>query len=239
MLSANQGFRITAAVGLLVLALGILVSFYYPPLPGAADAGFSLSIIALEFTTSLASSTALFNGNSTLIYTYQTGHLLDMFYLAAYGAFLGLANLSAWYCQRRALSLIGIIAAGIAASADFAENLQLMQLTQGLLGNGSAPDFWLLRLFVTTKFLMITVSLLCLLPLMWHRGRLGKAFCLSTLLLVPSTLLTLLGYFAFSSAMCGLIMVAWLCLLIWMVRQRNSATSTATPNKPLTKQPAL
>ena len=183
--------------------------------------GFSLSIIALEFTPSLSEASALFNGDNTLIHTYQFGHTLDMAYLVAYGLFLAFANLSGWYLQRRALSLIGIIAAGIASSADFAENLQLMQLTQALLGSGSAPDFWLLRLFVSTKFLMICVSMLCLLPMMWQQAWLGKTFCLATLLLAPSTILTLTGQFQFSNAMSGLILLAWICLLLWMIKVRN------------------
>lgn len=229
----------TAAVGLIAMALGILITFYYPPLPGTVDAGFSLSIIALEFTPSLSEASALFNGDNTLIHTYQTGHSLDMAYLITYGLFLAFANLSAWYLQRRALSLIGIIAAGIASSADFAENLQLMQLTQALLGSGSAPDFWLLRLFVSTKFLMICVSMLCLLPMMWQRAWLGKTFCLATLLLAPSTLLTLTGNFQFSNAMSGFILLAWICLLVWMIKVRNGIPESEAHSKPLAKQHAV
>ena len=239
MLTANKGFRITAIVGLAALILGILVSIYYPPLPGAADAGFSFSILALEFTPSLSAATALFRGDSALIFTYQTGHTLDMIYLLAYGAFLAMANLSAWYLQRRAISLIGIIAAGIASSADFAENLHLMQLTEALLGSGSAPDFWLLRLFVSTKFLMINVSLLCLLPMMWQRGWYGKVFSLSTLLLAPATIMTLTGHFQFSNATAGLILVAWTTLLVWLIKIRHGVPAVEVPSKALENQHAV
>ncbi len=222
-----------------MVVLGILVTFYYPPLPGAMVEGFSLSIIALEFAPSLSTASALFNGDTSLIHTYQTGHQLDMAYLLSYGAFLALANLTAWHLQQRGLSLIGVIAAGIASSADFAENLQLMQLTQALLGSGSAPDFWLLRMFVSTKFLMITVSLLCLLPIMWQRQWLGKIFCAATLLAAPATLLTLSGYYHFSGAMGGLIMVAWICLLIWVIKARNGVKLSVDSPKNLTKQHAV
>ncbi|TNC88335.1 MAG: hypothetical protein CSH49_11975 [Alcanivorax sp.] len=224
---ATNGFRLTGATGLAVILLGIVISFFYPSLPGQLPEGFSLSIIALEFSSTLANASSLFEGNLALVHRYQTGHSIDMLYLITYGAFLGFANLSGWYTQRRALSLIGIISAGIAASADFAENLQLMQLTQALLGNGSAPDFWLLRLFVSTKFLMISVSLLCLVPLLWNRGWLGRIFCTSTLLLAPCTLLTLLGNFEFSSPMTGLIMLAWICLLLWALKVRNGLPNTS------------
>jgi len=223
---ATNGFRITGAAGLATVLIGIVISFFYPPLPGALPEGFSLSVIALEFTSSLSSASALFQGDLAMIHRYQTGHSIDMMYLVAYGAFLGFANLSGWYVRRRALSLIGIIAAGIASSADFAENLHLMQLTQALQGSGSAPDFWLLRLFVSTKFLMISVSLLCLVPLLWNRGWLGRGFCASSILIAPCTLLTLSGFFQFSNAMAGSILVAWVCLLVWVLKVRNGLPDT-------------
>lgn len=223
---ATNGFRLTGVSGLATALIGIVISFFYPPLPGELPEGFSLSVIALEFTSSLSNARALFEGELAMIHRYQTGHNIDMIYLVAYGAFLGFANLSGWYAQRRALSLIGIIAAGIASSADFAENLHLMQLSQTLLGSGSAPDFWLLRLFVSTKFLMISVSLLCLVPLLWNRGWLGRIFCASSALIAPCTLLTLTGFFQFSSPMTGLILVAWVSLLLWVLKVRNGLTDT-------------
>lgn len=201
--------------------------------------GFYMSVLALEFSTTLSAAASLFNGDEALIHTYETAHTLDMLYLVAYGAFLGMANLGAWYLQRRALNLIGIIAAGVAASADFAENLQLMQLTQALLGSGSPPDFWLLRLFVSTKFLMVCVSLLCLLPMMWPQGWLGKSFSVATLLLAPSTLLTLLGYYHFSIPMIAFIMVAWISLQVWMVKMRNRGDVTEMQDKGLAKTHAI
>jgi len=221
MFSATKGFRFTGAAGLIVILLGILLSFFYPAGAGNIPPEFSASIIALEFSSSFSDASLLFDDDTALIQRFHTGHQLDMLFLMAYSAFLAFANLGGWYAQRRTLSLIGIIAAGIAASADCAENLQLMQITDALLGSASAPDFWLMRLYVSTKFLMISISMLCLIPLLWNQGFLGKTFCAATLLLAPATLMTLSGYFLFSSAMTLMTAVAWLCLLLWALKVRN------------------
>lgn len=215
----------------MVILLAVIMSYFYPAHAGAMKAGFSHPIIALEFASSFSDANLLFADDTALIQRFQIGHQLDMLFLVAYGAFLACANLGAWYCKKGGLSLIGIIAAGVAASSDCAENLQLMQLTEALLGQGGAPDFWLLRLFVSTKFLMISISMLCLVPLMWNRGWLGGIFASATVLLAPATLLTLSGYFIFSSAMTSLTVLAWICLLLWALKMRNglpSVKNTAT-----------
>lgn len=231
MISATKGFRITAAAGFTVILLAIILSFFYPANVDNTPQGFSAPIIALEFSTSLSDASQLFADDTRLINRFHTGHQLDMLFLVSYGAFLAFANLSSWYTQRRAISLIGIIAAGIAASADVAENLQLMQLTGALLGTGSAPDFWLLRLFTSTKFLMICASMLCLIPLLWERGLLGRLYTACTLLLTPATLLTLTGYYEFSSAMALLTVIAWVCILIWVLKVRNGVDSIPSTDK--------
>lgn len=211
-------FRAATAAGLLVLTIGVALLFIYPHQLEALPPGYFTPILAIEFVTSLPDAQALFANDAALVARTQTGHWVDMVFLCAHGAFLALANLGFWKRQRRPLSLVGAFAAMIAASADLAENQYLLQLGEALLGQSAPPDFWLLRLYVTTKFLGICVAMLCLSLPLWQRGRVGKAFALVTFVLAPVSLGGVSGVPALTEAMAGLIALGWVLLLVWLVR---------------------
>src|SRR3990167_8547921 len=181
-------FRAATGVGLLVLTVGVALLFIYPHHLDSLPPGFVTPILAIEFVTSLPDAQALFANNAGLVAQVQTGHWIDMGFLCTYGSFLVLVNLGFWRRQRRALNLLGAFAALIAASADLAENLNLLQLGEALLGLSAPPDFWLLRLYVDTKFLGICVALLCLALPLWQLDRIGKTFALVSFLLAPVSL---------------------------------------------------
>lgn len=211
-------FRAAAAAGLLVAAIGIVLVIVYPQRLETLPPGYYTPILAIEFVTSLPEAQTLFANNATLVARTQTGHWVDMAFLFAHGAFLALANLGFWKRQRRPLNLVGVFAAMIAASADLAENQYLLQLGEALQGLSAPPDFWLLRLYVTTKFLGICVAMLCLSLPLWQQGRVGKAFALVTLVLVPVSLGGVSGLPALTEAMAGLIALGWVLLLVWLLR---------------------
>jgi len=213
----QREFRISACCGIAVVVLAWISTYYYVPLPGALATGFDSPILALEFAPTFSYAAALFADNQQLVLRYQWGHWLDMAFLVSYGLFLIMANLGAWRLQRQQLSLIGMIAAGVAMSADVAENLQLMQLTQALQGSAGAPDFWLLRLFASTKFLLICVALLCLIPLLKNQAWRGRLFAATSLSAAPLTVATLSGQFQFSAPMMVCIGLAWACLLLAVI----------------------
>ncbi len=209
---------------MIVLVLGM--NAFYPVTLPTLPAGYFTPILAIEFVASLAHAQALFAGDTALLARTQTGHWIDMGFLLAYGSFLALANLGCWQWQRRRVSLAGAGFAVLAALADCAENLQLLQLGNALQGTSAPPDFSLLRLCVDTKFAGIALSMLCLVPLLWPHGWAGKGFASVSALLAPVTLaaLTLVGTPATNplvEVMAGLIVPGWILLLVWLVRIRK------------------
>jgi hypothetical protein len=219
--SATKGFRYASAAGFVVILISVVISFFYQPSVPNLPPEFDTPILALEFASSLSDASHLFGDDAKLIRKFQVGHQLDMVFLIAYGAFLWFANLAAWRVQRKTLSLIGMICAIIAASADAAENTQLMQLTDTLLGTSSAPDFWLLRLFASTKFLFISASMLCLIPMLWQQGFIGRLYSGASLLLPAATVLTVSGQFQFATPMIIITVLAWSCLLVCLLQSRH------------------
>ncbi len=153
-----------------------------------------------------------------LIRNYDIGHRLDLAFALVYSAFLLFAHMGAWKNERNNLNLIGMICAAVACTADWAENWQLLQLTDALLGLGAAPDFWLLRLFASTKFLFIAISMLCLCPYLWSKGFLAKSYCMTTFALTLATCCTLIGLFRFSGLIVLLTSFAWIALLGFVLR---------------------
>ncbi|HVK99563.1 MAG TPA: hypothetical protein VM553_07125 [Dongiaceae bacterium] len=218
-------FRAATAAGVLVLIVGVALLFIYPPYLETLPPGFSTPILALEFVTSLVDAQALVGNDPEVVAQMQTGHWVDMGFLCVYGALLALTNLGFWKRLRRPLSLVGVFAALIASSADLAENINLLQLGEALQGLSAPPDFWLLRLYVATKFLGISAALLCLALPLWQQGRIGKAFALVSFLLVPMTVVGLSGPPVLAEAMGSLIALDWILLLVWLLR-RGKNTDT-------------
>jgi hypothetical protein len=140
-----------------------------------------------------------------------------MLFLVAYGAMLFFANHGAWLWHKRRIYLVGAALALIAGLADFGENLLLMQLNDALRVGGDAPDFSQLRVLVSGKFIAITLATVCLLPALWPRGILGKCYAAAAVVTVPTTVLTIAGWFDFASAMMLATAVAWLSLWVFML----------------------
>lgn len=216
-----KGFRYAGNAGILLLLFIVVLSFYYLPELKQIPSGFHIPILALEFSTSLPEATQLFNHDRALIETYHVGHKLNMLVLLLYATLLICSHIGANHVRRNAIALFGIITALLGASADYAENKLLMQLTEALLDRGAAPDFWLLRLFVSIKFTCLTLSMICLMPFLWRQGRIGKLFCLATLPLPFFTLLTLIGYYSFSTALAANFFFSWLVLCAWLLSIRK------------------
>lgn len=221
--SALKGFRCAGVAGVLIILSSFLVSHYYPmeAATSHSDLRAPIPIIALEFSASLPQAASLLGEDSQLIRTFDIGHHLDLVFALIYAAFLGFANVGAWHSERRSTNVFGMISAAFACTADWAENWLLLQLTDALLGVGAAPDFWLLRLFASTKFLCISISMLCLCPYLWNKGALARAYCLAAFALPLATFLTVLGMMSFSNLMVLLTSVAWLLLLIIVLRARR------------------
>ena len=222
-------FRMAGIAGALVGALALVMSFFYPLSLPNLPVGFSSPILALEFAGSLTEVRTQFGDDSELIRRFHIGHYLDMAFLCAYGAFLSLANIGAWQQRGRFISIIGAIAAVIASLADFAENILLMQLTSALLSVAAAPNFVLLKFFVSFKFLAIAFSMACLVPALWPQAHVeirvgekvgkiaGKVFGVATVLAFITTLLTVVGYYGASTTMVMATAVAWLALWVYLL----------------------
>jgi hypothetical protein len=215
--SAITSLRFAAAAGALVIVLSIVMSFFYVPSLDGTPAHFNSPILALEFSNSLADAQALFDGREDIVRKFHIGHYLDMAFLLAYSAFLCFANIGAWQRKKCSISLLGSGCAIVAGCADLAENLQLMQLGHALLEGSAAPDFHVLRLFVTVKFSAICLAMLCLVPALWREHTIGKVFTVATVGLASATVLTLAGRHSASSAMMLLTIIAWGALWIWLL----------------------
>ncbi|MGB3622878.1 hypothetical protein FT643_02565 [Ketobacter sp. MCCC 1A13808] len=211
-------FRYSGAAGILIILLSIVIALFYRFDVANPSTEFRIPVLALEFAGSLSQASTLLGTDPAMIRNYDIGHHLDLVFALVYSAFLLFANMGAWSSERNALNLVGIICAAVACSADWAENWQLLQLTDALLGVGAAPDFWLLRLFASTKFLFISISMLCLCPYLWSKGALAKAYCVASCVLPAVTLCTLLGLFRLSGIMILLTSIAWLALFILVIR---------------------
>ena len=246
MVNETSIFRMAGIAGALVVALALVMSFFYPQSLPNLPAGFSSPILALEFAGSLTEVRTLFGDDSELIRRFHIGHYLDMAFLCAYGAFLSLANIGAWQQRGRFISIIGAIAAVIASLADFAENILLMQLTSALLSVAAAPNFVLLKFFVSFKFLAIAFSMACLVPALWPQAivektaektarktvgitlgekvgnTVGTIYGVATVLAFIATLLTVIGYYGVSTAMSIATVVAWLALWVYLLLSKGS-----------------
>ncbi len=217
-MAAGKSFRNAVIAGGFVILLGVIMTFFYVSSVEGIPQGFQSPILALEFISSQSAAETFFNGNTDLIGKFHIGHYLDMAFLLAYGLLLGFANLGAWQLRDRSLNLMGILAAISAGTADLLENLLLIQLTGTLLYQEPAPNFILLRFFVSIKFVAIAISMLCLVPLLWQQRALGKIYGIATALVVVSTALTLSGYYPASTAMMLVTAIAWLALCLWLFK---------------------
>lgn len=222
---AIKSYRLAAVAGALVIVLSIAMSFFYAPSLDSTPAPFSSPILALEFSNSLAEAQALFAGRDDIVRKFHIGHYLDMGFLLAYSALLYFANIGAWQRKKRGIFLLGSGCAIVAGCADFAENLQLMQLSHALLEGTAPPDFHVLRLLVTIKFSAICLAMLCLVPALWREHLLGKVFTIATVLLSGATVMTVIGKHSASSAMMLMTVIAWgalwIGLLIALRRSRH------------------
>lgn len=213
--------RAAIVSGIFMVLITITMSQFYPAHLDTLPEGFITPILAIEFMASHTEARQIFADNRDLIAQVQTGHWIDMIFLLSYCAFLALPNILFWLRQRHWSSIAGIMAAVIAAVADAAENWKLLQAGNALLGENVPPDFSLLRLYMGTKFLAISISMLCLSRSLFQQGTLGKIFASLSLVLVPVTMIGLDGNPVMIEAMTGLIVVAWITLFIWLVRTRN------------------
>lgn len=219
-------FRAAALASPVMIALVVAMSFFYPSTLPSLPPGFFTPVLAMEFVTSQADAQAIFAGDLELVQRTQTGHLIDMAFALAYGAFLALANLGCWYWQRRLVNLAGVLLAVLAAAADCIENLQLLRVGDVLLGQAAAPDFGLLRICVSIKFASIALSMLCLVPPLWPHGWPGKGFALVSILLVPVALTALAlanrpDTHPLLEAVAILMGPGWILLLVWLIRIRK------------------
>jgi hypothetical protein len=215
MLSAKNLFLVATIAGGALLLLSIAMTRAYPSTVPNLPPEFTSAVLALEFSGSLAEVDALFDGDRGTIMQFHRGHYVDMVYLGVYTVFLAGANLAYWRLQGRLSGLLGMLAAVGAGIADCAENLLLMQVTDALLHQAAAPSFLLLRVLVSSKFVLIGIAMLSLVPSLWRQHSLGKIYSLATAAMIAATTLTLAGYYVASSAMMLATAVAWLAL--WLV----------------------